>query len=100
MSLARNIKYFFNKGIISYPLFNYDMVHAQTSSWKTKPGGWDKLNTELFDPVLTVDDFPVILPETISIPERLTQFRKTYRNGDALHFFVGTTIDNYLYFYV
>lgn len=64
------------------------MAHVSPSSWKCKPGGWDKLNTEIFDPVLTADDFPVIFDDHLLTPEQLIQFRKPYSSGGALHFFL------------
>jgi len=64
------------------------MVHVSADKWKCKPGGWDKLNTEIFDPVLSAEDFPIIFNEPISEPERLTRFRSPYIDGDALHFFL------------
>lgn len=64
------------------------MAHVNPNKWAKKPGGWDKLNTEIFDPVLSAEDFPVIFDDQLHEPERLTQFRKPYVDGDAIHFFI------------
>jgi len=64
------------------------MPHVDASAWKCKPGGWDKLNTEVYDPVLSAKDFPIIWKDDVYEPEALAQFRKPCQDNDAVHFFV------------